>query len=117
MTPRTVVALGIGQCVNWGALYYAFAVLVLPLQRELGVPTWIVTGAFSLALLMSAALAPAVGRWGDRDRGAIVMQAGGLGAAALLVVWTLMPGVLSLSTSCGRDSGSAWPRRCTSPHS
>ncbi len=96
MTPRAIVALGIGQCVNWGVLYYAFAVLVLPLERELGVPTWVVTGAFSLALLMSAALAPTVGRWGDRDRGAMVMQVGGVGAAALLVAWTLVPGVPSL---------------------
>lgn len=96
MTPRSVVALGIAQCVNWGVLYYAFAVLLLPLERELAVPTWVVTGAFSLALLASAVLAPAIGRWGDRDRTALVMQAGGLGAAALLVAWTLLPGVLAL---------------------
>jgi MFS family permease len=96
MTPRAVVALGIGQCVNWGVLYYAFAVLVLPLERELGVATWVVTGAFSLALLMSAALAPAIGRWGDRDRGALVMQAGGVIAAALLAASTFMPGVLTM---------------------
>lgn len=96
MTARAVIALGVGQCVNWGVLYYAFAMLVLPLERELGVPTWIVTGAFSLALLMSAVLAPAVGRWGDRDRAASVMQAGGVVAAALLAAWTLLPGVLSL---------------------
>jgi MFS family permease len=96
MTPRAVVALGIAQCVNWGVLYYAFAVLVLPLQRELGAATWVVTGAFSLALLMSAALAPTIGRWGDRDRGALVMQAGGLAAAALLAGWTVLPGVLAL---------------------
>jgi MFS family permease len=96
MTRRAVVALGIGQCVNWGVLYYAFAVLVLPLERELGAATWVVTGAFSLALLMSAALAPIVGRWGDRDRGATVMQAGGFGAAALLVAWTVLAGMLSL---------------------
>jgi MFS family permease len=96
MTPRAVAALGIGQCVSWGVLYYAFAVLVLPLERELAVPTWVVTGAFSLALLMSAALAPAVGRWSDRGRGALVMQAGGVTAAALLVAWTAVPGVLAL---------------------
>ena len=96
MTFRAVVALGIGQCINWGALYYAFAVLVVPLQRELGVETWIVTGAFSLALLMSAALAPAVGRLGDRDRGPAVMQIGGVSAAVLLVAWTLLPGVVML---------------------
>jgi MFS family permease len=96
MTSRAVAALGIGQCINWGALYYAFAVLVVPLQRELGIETWIVTGAFSLALLMSAALAPAVGRLGDRDRGPAVMQIGGVSAAVLLVAWTLLPGVVML---------------------
>jgi MFS family permease len=96
MTSRGVVALGIGQCINWGALWYAFPVLVVPLERELGVETWMVTGAFSLALLMSAALAPAVGRWGDRGRGPRVMQIGGVSAAVLLVAWTLLPGVVML---------------------
>jgi MFS family permease len=96
MTAGAIVALGVGQCVNWGVLYYAFAVLTVPLQQELGVPSWIVTGAFSLALLMSAMVAPAIGKWGDRDRGATVMQVGGFAAAALLIVWTLMPTVLTL---------------------
>lgn len=96
MTRGALVALGIGQCVNWGVLYYSFAVLVLPLERELGVPTWVVTGAFSIALLTSAALAPTVGRWGDQDRGATVMQAGGVIAAGLLVAWTLVSGVVML---------------------
>ena len=96
MTPRAVIALGLGQLMNWGVLYYAFAMLVQPLERELGVPTWVVTGAFSLALLMSALLAPTVGRWGDRDRGAFLIQAGGMVAAAVLVAWTFMPGVLML---------------------
>lgn len=96
MTRSAVVALGIGQLVNWGVLYYAFAMLVLPLERELGVPTWVVTGAFSLALLMSALLAPTVGRWGDRGRGPFLMQAGGVTAAALLGAWTVLPGVLML---------------------
>jgi MFS family permease len=96
MTRGALVALGIGQCVNWGVLYYAFAVLVLPLERELGVPTWVVTGAFSIALLTSAALAPTVGRWGDQDRGATVMQAGGVIAAGLLVAWTFVSGVVML---------------------
>ena len=96
MTTRAVVVLGIAQLVNWGVLYYAFAILVVPLERELGVPTWIVTGAFSLGLLMSALLAPAVGRWGDRDRAPLLMLAGGVAAAAVLVIWTLVPGVVSL---------------------
>ena len=96
MSPRAVAALGIGQCVNWGVLYYAFAVLVRPLQRELGIPTWAVAGAFSCALIMSAAAAPTVGRWADRGLGPLVMQAGGVTGAVLLVAWTFMPGVLAL---------------------
>src|SRR5512134_2930530 len=96
MTPRAVAALGIGQCVNWGVLYYAFAVLVVPIGRELAVPTWVVTGAFSVALLLSGAMAPAVGRWIDEGHGAAVMRAGGIAAAALMIAWTLMPGVLAL---------------------
>jgi MFS family permease len=97
VTRRALIALGIGQCINWGPLYYAFAVLVVPVQRELGVEMWWVTGAFSLALLMSGALAPAVGRWGDRNHGPLVMQIGGITAAVLLAVWTLLPGVVVVS--------------------
>lgn len=96
MPQRAVVVLGIGQLVSWGVLYYAFALLVSPVARELGAPMWAVTGAFSLALLMSAALAPIIGRWCDQGRGPAVMQGGGLAAAALLVVWTLLPGIVAL---------------------
>jgi MFS family permease len=86
----------VGQCVNWGVLYYAFAVLVVPLERELGAPTWAVTGAFSLALLVSAVAAPAVGRWADRDQGPLVMQAGGWAAGVLLLSWVFLPGIAAL---------------------
>jgi len=96
MTSRAIVLLGIGQCVNWGVLYYAFAVLLLPVTNELGVAGWVVTGAFSLALLTSAALAPAVGRWTDRGHGARVMQIGGFVGAALMAFWALIPTVETL---------------------
>jgi hypothetical protein len=96
MTRRALIALGIGQCVNWGVLYYAFAVLLLPLEQELSRPTWVVTGAFSLALLMSAALAPRVGAWCDRGHGSLVMLVGGGVAALTLVLWTLVPGIVAL---------------------
>ena len=51
MTTRAILAIGVGQLVNWGVLYYAFGVLMLPLERDLGVARWVVAGAFSLALL------------------------------------------------------------------
>lgn len=91
MPSRAVVAVGIGQCVNWGVLYYAFAVLLLPVEAELGAERWVVAGGFSLALLLSAMAAPIVGRWSDRDHGARMIQAGGYAAAGLLVLWTLVP--------------------------
>ena len=96
MPTRSVVVLGIGQCVNWGVLYYAFAVLLLPVEGDLAVARWVVTGAFSLALLMSAVLAPTIGRWCDRGDGPLVMQAGGFAAAGLLCLWALAPGVATL---------------------
>ena len=93
MTTQAIVALGIGQCVNWGVLYYAFSVLLTPLQRELGVPGWVLASAFSLALLMSALAAPAVGRLSDRGAGFRLIHCGGYFAAGLMIVWGLLPGL------------------------
>ena len=92
MRTRAIIALGIGQCVNWGVLYYAFAILLLPLEAALGLPRWAVAGAFSLALLVSAVAAPVVGRWSDQGRAPAVMRAGGIGAVVLLLAWALFPG-------------------------
>lgn len=91
MSSRAVIALGIGQCVNWGVLYYAFAILLLPLEADLDAQRWIVTGAFSLSLLLSALAAPMIGRLSDRDHGARLLQVGGYAAAGLLALWALSP--------------------------
>jgi MFS family permease len=96
MSAGAITALGLGQLVNWGVLYYAFAVLLVPVQQELGVPAWVVTGAFSLALLVSAVLAPAVGRWSDRGHAPRAIVFGGLGGAVLLALWAWSPGVFTL---------------------
>ena len=62
MTGRALMALGLGQCVNWGVLYYAFAALMGPMASELRATPWVVTGAFSVALLVAALAAPIVGQ-------------------------------------------------------
>ena len=95
MTSRAVLAIGFGQLVNWGVLYYAFGVLLIPVERDLGVARWVVAGAFSLALLMSALVAPAVGRLSDRGRGPHLIRTGGFVAAALLAAWALAPNVVT----------------------
>lgn len=96
MTSRTVLGIGLAQLVNWGVLYYAFGVLLVPVERALAQPQWIVAGAFSLALLISAAMAPTVGRWIDGGHGPRLMSVGGMAAAALLLLWAAIPHVAML---------------------
>jgi len=91
ISTRAIYAIGCGQLVNWGVLYYAFGVLLLPVEHTLNAPRWLVAGAFSLGLLVSAIAAPAVGRLADRGQGPAVMQAGGYIAAGLLIAWALLP--------------------------
>src|SRR6187200_1756200 len=95
MHPRAIWAIGCGQLVNWGVLYFAFSVLLIPLEDAFQSPRWLVAGAFSLGLLLSAFVAPAIGRLADRGQGPAVMQAGGLVAALLLLVWALAPTLLT----------------------
>ena len=94
MRARSIWLIGCGQLVNWGVLYYAFGVLLVPVEESLGVARWIVAGAFSVALLVSAIAAPAVGRLVDSGQGPVVMKAGGLIAAGLLILWAAMPHVI-----------------------
>ena len=91
MRPQAVWAIGVGQLVNWGILYFAFSVLLIPLEDAFHAPRWLVAGAFSFGLLVSAAAAPTVGRLADRGQGPAVMRAGGLLAAGLLILWTMVP--------------------------
>lgn len=93
MHPRAIWAIGCGQLVNWGVLYFGFTVLLVPLEQSLGTPRWLIAGAFSAGLLVSALAAPLVGRLADRKQGPAVMHGGGLLAAAILIAWPLWPSV------------------------
>jgi len=64
-----VLALGIAQTLAWASSYYLPAILADPIARELGISGTAVFAAFSAALLLSAALGPAVGRAIDRSGG------------------------------------------------
>jgi hypothetical protein len=57
-----VVALGTAQTLAWASSYYLPAILANPIARDLGISGTAVFAAFSAALLLSAALGPAVGR-------------------------------------------------------
>jgi MFS family permease len=81
-----LIALGVTQIVAWGSVYYGFALLLEPLQRDLEASKDAVAGAFSIALLTSGLCSIHIGRTIDRLGGRGVMTAGSLAAAVLLAL-------------------------------
>ncbi|MEV0391090.1 MFS transporter [Nonomuraea sp. NPDC050643] len=93
---RVVVALAITQTVGWGVLYYAFAVFLGPLQRDLHASASQVTGAFTLAVLITGLAAPLVGRLLDRYGGRGLMTAGSVAGTLAMLAWSRVADVPSL---------------------
>jgi MFS family permease len=82
-----LVTLCISQITSWGVLYYAFTVMSSAISRDTGWSAPSVTASFSSALVISALMGIAVGRWLDRNGPRAVMTAGAvLGVLALLGV-------------------------------
>ncbi len=87
---RIAWALAVTQTVGYGVLYYTFSVMIAPMERDLGWSRGALSGAFSLALLLSGLVAVPVGRWVDRRGARGVMTVGsGLGAL-LLLAWSFV---------------------------
>jgi hypothetical protein len=84
---RLVYGLAVGQMVSWGVLYYAFSVLLVPMQRDLGWSRSVLVGGFTLAVVASALLAPAVGRYLDGGRVRRLMTAGSIWATTTVLFW------------------------------
>lgn len=77
--------LGIAQTLAWGSSYYLPAVLAGGIGRDVGTSSATVFGAFSVALLVAAAVGPVAGRLIDRLGGRPVLAASNLVFAAGLV--------------------------------
>jgi predicted MFS family arabinose efflux permease len=99
---RLIPALGIAQVIAWGSLYYSIAVLGAPMGGSLGLSRPVVYGGFTLALLLSGAIAPAVGRWIDRRGGRDALSAAALcgGLAFVLLAVADSPIVYFLGWAC-----------------
>jgi MFS family permease len=82
-----LATLAVTEPTSWGVVYYAFGVLLEPMQREFGWDQAYLTGAFSLAVLVSAAAAVPVGRILDRHGARVLMTLGSSAAALLVVAW------------------------------
>lgn len=91
-----VIGLSLDQLVAWGALYYGYSVLSVPIARDLAVPTTTVAAAFSGSLLISSLLAARVGRLLDRTGARPVLVVGGLIAPLALAGLALVERVPSL---------------------
>ena len=84
--PRLVIWLSLAQLISWGSIFYLFALLMSPLERELDLSRAQVSLAFSLALLTEGLMAYPVGRWIDQGHEQVVMTAGSLLAGVGLVL-------------------------------
>ncbi|HYF24716.1 MAG TPA: MFS transporter [Baekduia sp.] len=93
---RIAGALAVTEAVSWGIVHYAFAVFLLPMQQELGWPVSQITGAFALAVLVSAAAGVAVGRHLDRHGPRAVMTAGSSLGVVLVLAWSQVEGLAAL---------------------
>ena len=76
--------LAIAQTIVWAALYYSFPALLLEWERDLGWSKTELTGALTLALLVSAASAPIAGRIIDKGHGRVLLTSSALFGASLL---------------------------------
>jgi MFS family permease len=63
---RLVGWLSLAQLISWGSLFYTFALVLEPVEHELGMSRSQSSLAFSLALLAEGIAAYPVGRWIDR---------------------------------------------------
>lgn len=82
--------LGIAQICSYGTIYYAFPLIVVAMQRELGWSKSDAYGALTIGLLLAAALAYPVGVAIDRGHGKRVMVWGSLTAAVLFIAWSFV---------------------------
>ncbi|HEY1295693.1 MAG TPA: MFS transporter [Chloroflexota bacterium] len=83
-----VATLGVTETISWGVLYYAFTVYLSPMGDDLGWSRGQITGAFSLAVLLSGLAAIPVGRWLDRHGPRLLMSVGSIVATLLVIGWS-----------------------------
>lgn len=80
-----IAAVAFGQTLVWAGMFYSFPALLPHWERSLGWSKTALSGAFTLALLLSAAAAPLAGRLIDRGHGALLLGTSALAGALLLL--------------------------------
>jgi predicted MFS family arabinose efflux permease len=91
-----ITALGIGQIVSWGTLYYTFPLVAVPMADELGLSKPEVYRLATLALVVAGLAAYPVGVAIDRGHGRRVMTVGAVLAGLMLLAWSRLDSFLAL---------------------
>lgn len=86
--------LSLAQLISWGSIFYTFALVMEPVELDLGLSRAQSSWAFSLALLVEGLTAYQVGRWIDAGHERAVMTAGSLLAALCLALHGQVTGVV-----------------------
>ncbi len=87
---RLVIWLSFAQMISWGTLFYGFAVIVGPMERELGWSKTEIYAAASLGLMVSGLVALPVGAWMDRHGGLLSMTGGSVLGGLLMIAWAFV---------------------------
>ena len=83
---RFVAWLSLAQLISWGSIFYLFALIMAPIEQELGLSRAQSSLAFSLALMAEGLLAYPVGRLIDRGHERLVMTGGSVLLGICLVL-------------------------------
>jgi MFS family permease len=90
---RLILWLSLAQLISWGSVFYTFALLMAPLELELGMSRAQSSLGFSLALLAEGLLAYPVGRLIDRGHERAVMTGGSLLVGLCLALHSVVTSV------------------------
>lgn len=90
-----LLGVSIAQVTSWGILFYSIAVFLAPMQAELGWSVAQITGAYSLALLISGIAALPVGWLLDRSGPRLLMSVGSIVATLLVLAWSQTSSLLA----------------------
>lgn len=85
---RMVWALSVTETISYAALFYCFAVMVVPMRAALDATTAQLSGALTLAIAVTGVASVPVGRALDRHGARWVMSGGSLLGAASVVGWS-----------------------------
>ena len=84
---RAIIFLAIGQTLQWAGLFYIFPALFLQWEQAFGWTKPQITGAITVAILISALFSPLAGRIIDKGKGAELMSCSAvLGGACLFLL-------------------------------